>query len=194
MPRLDASIADRIVRIEELSHRARIFLDLWKGVTLDTAVEPFENAFDEFDDFWRFSRAAYETMCLIRISNLFAEHKETENFYSLVRAARKAGAITTPVADACTAKLDQLSSLAKRVKRVRDKAMAHQNRVLAQAEVFGEAKLSLNSLTELSDGALELAGMLIDEVGLQRRAIFTRPSTSLRELLTFVEGRLASTF
>lgn len=184
------SIDRRVRRIEELSFRARIFLNLWVGLHLDTALAPYDRSLDEFDDFWRFSRTAYQSTFLIRITNLFHRHKQTENFPSLIWDARKLGAISRTVADACSVSLESLNDPAKRVKLIRDRAMAHQHRVLAQNEVFSEAQISLNLMTELSDGAIDLAGMLVDGCGLQPHVFQTDPSDSLRKLLSFVEDRL----
>lgn len=184
------SIAERIERVEELAHRARIFLDLWTALQLDTALEGFDQALDEFDDFWRFTRTAHETAFLIRITNLFVQDKRTANFISLIADAKKAGAISPAVAAGCRAKIDELGDLPSRVAKIRNTAMAHQHRSVKQNEVFSDAKISLNLMKQYSDTAVEVASMLKRGIGGEPIVVETDPGATLRELLTFVETRL----
>ena len=184
------SIAERIDRVEELAHRARIFLELWTALNLDTALAPFDEALDEFDDFWRFTRTAHESAFLIRITNLFIRDKRTANFRSVIADAKKAGAITPVLAAACCAKIDALGDLPDRVALIRNNAMAHQHRSLKQNEVFTKAQISLNLMKQYSDTAVEVATMLKRGVGGEPMAVETDPAATLRELLTFVETRL----
>lgn len=174
---------DRIIRAEELAHRARVYFDLWEALTLDTAVAPYEVALDRFDDAWRFTRAAYEAAFLIRISNLFKRHKSTENFPSLIADARKAKVIDQTIEKQCGIMLDGLGDLPSRVNIVRDNAMAHQNRTLQQHEAFGQAKLSLDILRNYSDVSIVIGATLMSAIGLEPRMSYTRPSITLQKLL-----------
>ena len=185
------SIQERVCRIEELAHRARIFLDLWVALQLDTALAPYDKALDEFDDFWRFTRTAHESTFLIRITNLFTRDKRTENFKSLIPDALKAGAISKTVAAACQAKIQALGDLPERVAIVRNNAMAHQHRTLKQNEAFTKAQISLNLMTQYSDAAIDIAVMLKKGIGLEPVMVETKPARTLGELLQFVEQRIS---
>lgn len=184
------SITERIERVEELAHRARIFLELWTALHLDTALAPFDEALEEFDDFWRFTRTAHESVFLIRITNLFVRDKRTANFKTVIADAESAGAITPALAAECRAKIDALGDLPARVAHIRNNAMAHQHRSLKQNEVFTTAKVSLNLMKQYSDCAIEVATMLKRGIGGDPIVVETNPAANLRELLTFVETRL----
>jgi hypothetical protein len=184
------SIAERINRVEELAHRARIFLELWTAMHLDTALEGFDMALDEFDDFWRFTMTAQETAFLIRITNLFVRDKRTANFISVIADAERDGAISAQLAAACRLKIDTLGDLPARVAIVRNNAMAHQHRTLKQNEAFSKAQISLELMKQYSDTAVELASMLKRGIGGEPMVVETNPAATLRELLTFVEARL----
>lgn len=183
-------IQERIHRAEELAIRARLALDAWKALKLDTAIEPFPRAMREFDDFWRFAGSAFEAEFFIRIANLFTAHKRTENFFSLIADAQKSGVISNQVAKQCRDKIDKLGDLPQRVASIRNSAKAHQHRSLKQNELFGRAKLSLNLLTQYSDTALEIAAMLKEGAGDEPWIIHSDPSVTVKELLQFVETQL----
>lgn len=180
----------RIDRVEELAHRARIFLELWTALNLDTALAPFDKALDEFDDFWRFTRTAHESVFLIRITNLFTRDKRTANFISVIADAEKEGAIGKELAAACRTRIAALGDLPARVAQVRNNAMAHQHRSLKQNEVFTKAQISLNLMKQYSDTAVEVASMLKRGIGGEPIVVQTDPAATLRDLLTFVETRL----
>lgn len=183
-------IIERIIKIEDLTLRARIFLDLWTALHLDTALEPYDVALDRFDDFWRFTRTAHQATFLIRITNLFRKDRRTENFPSLIEDARQVGEITNELADECEAKIAGLGDLPVRVAIIRDSALAHQHRSLKQNQAFSKANISLDLMKRYSDVSFELVAMLKRSKGLEPIQIFTEPAVVLKELLDFVEARL----
>ena len=184
------TIQERILRVEELSHRARISLDLWIALNLDTAIAPYDKALDKFDDFWRFTRSAHESEFLIRITNLFIQDKRTANFVSVIADAKKSGAITSSVAAACSIKIAELGDIPERVALVRNKAMAHQHKLLKQNEAFNEAQITLKQMTKYSNVALEISAILKKAIGLEPIVVETQPAKTLKELLQYLEDRL----
>ena len=82
------TISERVLRLEQLSLRARVSLDLWIALNLDTARDPFPNALSTYEDFWRFARSDHEDIFFIRITNLFTQDKRTENYKSLITDAK----------------------------------------------------------------------------------------------------------
>ena len=187
---MPTTIQDRIFRIEELAQRARINLDLWTALQLDTALAGFDEALDEFDDFWRFTRSAHQSMFFIRITNLFVRDKRTENFPCLIDDARKADCITIEEEKSCFLKIDELGDLPKRVAVIRNNAIAHQHRTLKQNETFTKANISLNLMHDYSDTALEVAAMLRNAVGGKPVPVDVKPAKTLKDLLKYLEQKL----
>lgn len=188
-------ISDRVLRLEQLALRARVSLDLWIGLHLDTAREPFNNALDSFEDYWRFARSDHEDVFIIRITNLFTQDKRTENFQSLLAAAKKSGEISKDVLVACNAKILALGDLPQRVALIRNMSSAHQHRSIKRNELFSQAKISLNLMTQYSDTALELSSMLLRGIGYEpiSQSNIIKPADTLAELLDILEQQQAIT-
>ena len=187
-------INDRVLRLEQLSLRARVSLDLWIALNLDTAREPYTSALDTYEDFWRFARSDHEDIFIIRITNLFTQDKRTENFKSLIAAAKKSGEISKDVLVACNAKIADLKDLPQRVALIRNRSSAHQHRSIRRNEIFSQAKISLNLMTYYSDTALELSSMLLKSIGHEpiSSSSIIKPADTLQELLKILEQQLAS--
>ena len=187
-------ISDRVLRLEQLALRARVSLDLWIGLHLDTAREPFINALDTYEDYWRFARSDHEDIFIIRITNLFTQDKRTENFRSLIAAAKKSGEIAKDVVGACNVKIVALGDLPQRVALIRNMSAAHQHRSIKRNELFSRAKISLNLMTQYSDTALELSSMLLRDIGHEpiSQSNIIKPADTLAELLNILEQRQAS--
>lgn len=188
------TISDRVLRLEQLSLRARVSLDLWIALHLDTAREPFTNALDTYEDFWRFARSDHEDMFIIRITNLFTQDKRTENFKSLIAAAKNSGEIAKDVLVECNAKIAELKDLPQRVALIRNMSSAHQHRSMKRNELFSQAKISLNLMTHYSDTALELSSMLLRGIGHEpiSPSNIIKPADTLAELLNILEQQLVS--
>ena len=116
------------------------------------------------------------------------------NFPSGARAviadAKKSGAITSSVAAACSIKIAELGDIPERVALVRNKAMAHQHKLLKQNEAFNEAQITLKQMTKYSNVALEISAILKKAIGLEPIVVETQPAKTLKELLQYLEDRL----
>ena len=189
------TISERVLRLEQLSLRARVSLDLWIALNLDTARDPFPNAFSTYEDFWRFARSDHEDIFFIRITNLFTQDKRTENFKSLITDAKKSGEISKDVLVACTAKIADLHDLPQRVALIRNMSSAHQHRSIKRNEIFSKAKISLNLMTLYSDTALEVSSMLLRGIGHEPISVsnIVKPADTLADILKFLEMHLANT-
>ena len=189
------TISERVLRLEQLSLRARVSLDLWIALNLDTARDPFPNALSTYEDFWRFARSDHEHIFFIRITNLFTQDKRTENYKSLITDAKKSGEISKDVLVACTAKIADLHDLPQRVALIRNMSSAHQHRSIKRNEIFSKAKISLNLMTLYSDTALEVSSMLLRGIGHEPISVsnIVKPADTLADILKFLEMHLANT-
>jgi hypothetical protein len=184
-----ASVEDRIIRAEELAHRARVFLDIWVAMTLDTAVEPFTDVLDEYDEFFRFTRVAHEATFISRITNLLQPHKSAENLPALINDASRREVITADVVHRCRAALVECDPMFRKVKLIRDNAMAHQHRYRQQTEIYIEAQVTLDGMVELSDQVILVTGDLMEAIGLRRRIVLTNPVAALERMLSMLKER-----
>jgi len=185
-------LADRLARAADLAVRARVHLDLFVFTKLSDHVSKHEEALDRYDDYFRFSRTANEWAFYVRINNLFTRKTDTDNLPLLLEELEGLSLITPVIAGEVRAHLDRLNPIRKSVKHIRDKAIAHQDDSLAQSEIYREAQISLNLLTLLSDGSLEIANTLAATHGQVPKAFFDAPKQTLERLLIDIAAKSAS--
>ncbi len=181
---VNIGVKDRIERAEELAHRARVHLDLWVALTLKSAVDPFIDELDEYDDFFRFTQAAHESVFINRITSLLQPDKEAENIPGLINDASRQKIITPGVTHECRSAVAAANPMFRKVKLIRDNAMAYQHRYRKQPDVYIEAQVSLDGMIDLSDRVLSITGSLMRTIGRDPRVVYTNPVGSLERMLT----------
>jgi len=181
---VNMGVKDRIERAEELAHRARVHLDLWVALTLKSAVDPFIDELDEYDDFFRFTQAAHESVFINRITSLLQPDKAAENIPGLINDASRQKIITPGVTHECRSAVAAANPMFRKVKLIRDNAMAHQHRYRKQPDVYIEAQVSLDGMIDLSDRVLSITGSLMRAIGRDPRVVYTNPVGSLERMLT----------
>jgi len=181
---VNMGVKDRIERAEELAHRARVHLDLWVALTLKSAVDPFIDELDEYDDFFRFTQAAHESVFINRITSLLQPDKSAENIPGLIKDASRQTVINPEVAHECRSALAIINPMFRKVKLIRDNAMAHQHRYRKQPDIYIEAQVTLNGMVDLSDQVLSITGVMMQAIGRSPRTVYSNPVGSLERMLT----------
>lgn len=181
---VNIDVKDRIERAEELAHRARVHLDLWVALTLKSAVDPFIDELDKYDDFFRFTQAAHEAVFINRITSLLQPDKSAENIPGLIKDASRQKVISPEVAHECRSAVAAANPMFRKVKLIRDNAMAHQHRYRKQPDVYIEAQVSLDGMVGLSDQVVAITGSLMQAIGRSPRVVYTNPVGSLERMLT----------
>lgn len=182
------SLDSRLSRAVDLSLRARIHLDLFIATKLDVNASRHKKALLEYNDYFRFSRIANEWTFFVRINNLFTRKQDTNNLPMLLEELEYNSQIEPEIAKDIRQRLDLLNRTRKSVKHIRDKAIAHQDDDLTQGDVYKEAQISLDLMTELSDASLEIANTLAATHGQPPRSFFDAPRQTLERLLLDIKA------
>ena len=181
---VNIDVKDRIERAEELAHRARVHLDLWVALTLKSAVDPFIDELDQYDDFFRFTQAAHEAVFINRITSLLQPDKSAENIPGLINDASRQKIISPEVTHECRSAVAAANPMFRKVKLIRDNAMAHQHRYRKQPDVYIEAQVSLDGMVGLSDQVVAITGALMEAIGRRPRVVYSNPVGSLERMLS----------
>ena len=177
------SLKIRVCRAAELAVRARIHLDYFVFLKDQKNIDAFENVLGEYWDFFRFSRLSHEFSFYIRINNLLTSKKDTDNLPELRKELRDKGLITPSESDHICSMLTKINPVRKSVKKICDKAVAHQDDTLSQPEVYRQANLNLPKLIELSDKSLEIANRLCTACALPTQKFLPNQIEHLRTML-----------
>lgn len=185
-------LPDRLARAADLAVRARVHLDLFVFTQLADSASKHEEVLDKYADYFRFSRIANEWAFYVRINNLLTRNANTNNFPLLLEELEQVSLIDPAIAQEVRAHLERLNPIRKSVRLIRNKAVAHQDDSLAQREIYQEAQVSLNLLTQLSDDSLEIANTLAASHGQSPRVFFDAPKQTLERLLVDIAANGSS--
>lgn len=177
------SLDNRLSRALELVVRARVPLDLFSFLAMQSNLDAYEDVLIPYWDYFRFDRTAQETAFHVRINNLFTRRPDTDNLPELFKELADKGALSLQGVNSIQAALDGVDIIRKGVKHVRDKAIAHQDDTLTSREVYAEAQLTLPRLVDLSNAAFEIANALCTARGLPTRSFLPDPTERLVALL-----------
>lgn len=145
--------------------------------------DEFGDAIASHRDVYRFTRLAHEWAFYVRIVTLLSYKPRTLNLPRLIRDLRESrGADNAAIARGQSV-LDGVEDIRKRVKRVRDNAVAHQSSSLSQPGAYADASLKLSELVELSDASLTAAKQMCTLVGARTAAFLDAMPDLLREML-----------
>lgn len=174
---------DRIRRASWLAARARVNLDLFAFLMWQSNLDKFEDALIERWNLFEFIRTANEHEFLARIVNLFARHKDTDNFPDLVDEAERVGAIDAATCATIKAQINCADNAFKVARCIRHKVVAHQDDTRTKPEIYKQVKPTLPMFIKLSDQSLAIAGTLCFARGFKPQAVFTAPTVQLEAML-----------
>jgi hypothetical protein len=173
----------RISRAAELAVRARVHLDYFIFLKSQENLDDFDDVLGLYWDFFAFDRLAQEWAFYLRISNLLTSKRDTDNLPDLLHEVEQGQATKRePLIDARTI-LRRIDPVRNAVRKIRNKAVAHQDDTLSPLHVYAAAQLNLPALTELSDAALEVANCLCTARDLPTQQFVTGRIDRLRAML-----------
>jgi hypothetical protein len=177
------SFDDRVRRASWLATRTRVNLDLFAFLMWQTNLDRFEDVLAERWSLFEIMRTANEHEFLLRVVNLFARRKDTDNFPELVKEAEDVGAIDVVTCAAIKSQINAAESAYKVVRTIRHKVVSHQDNIYTKPEIYKQAKPTLPMLIELSDQSLAIADALCSARGLQPQVVSKAPAVQLENML-----------
>jgi hypothetical protein len=176
----------RVSRLAELAVRARIHLDIFTFLMSAEKLHEFEDVLAPAWEFFRFDRVVHEWAFYVRIINLLVEKKDTENLPRMLKVAERYAGLNQAI-ECARAGLSSIEGTRDAVKMIRDNAVAHQNRLLSQPQIYKKASeyspVSLPALQQLSDVSLDAANILCTAWGLPPKKFEEEPCKQLVSML-----------
>ena len=189
------SLNDRISRSAELAIRARIHLGYFIFLKSQENLDEFGDVIGDYWDFFRFGRLAHEWAFYVRITNLLTRKNDTDNLPELLDELEQDKVISPELLANARSRLEHINPIRKAIKKIRDKAVAHQDDTRSQRQVYAEANaespVSLPELTKLSDVTLEVANYLCTARDLPTQNFLTGQIEQLRMMLEALRASTA---
>lgn len=173
--------------------RARIHLDIFTFLMNQENLDQFEEILLPYWDFFRFDRVAHEWAFYIRITNLLVCKDDTDNLPELLKELEQDPTLNLALLAEARSILKRISPTKEAIRKVRNKAVAHQDDTLSQPQAYVEANaiapLSLPTLTDLSDASLEIVNRLCTALNLPSRQFY---KDHVEQLVTMLKALRAS--
>jgi hypothetical protein len=167
----------------ELAVRSRIHLDYFVFIKRQETLSEFEDILGIYWDFFRFDRLAHEWAFYVRITNLLTSRSDTDNLPELLKELERDGAISRELSNRAHSILEGINPTRKAIKKIRDKAVAHQDDTFSQPQMYEQAHLNLPALIELSNASLDVANCLCTARGLPKKQFVIGHIDRLRAML-----------
>lgn len=176
-------LEEKVERAAEHVVRARLFFDVWYYLESAGNDPARLNALNQFSAYFRFDLHAHLIAFVVYIHGLFEKNGASINLNRLTRELKGTGRISEVDLREIDELLAQAAPIVKKVKSLRDKAIAHRTASTSYNDVFRSAEVTYKELSRLTELARDIVNRLLKSIKRKGERFHSSPLNDLEALV-----------